>query len=211
MTEAVRLDTAFDKSVFVNCPFDDEFRPLFQAIIFAIFACGYKPRCTLEASDAGEVRIEKIAALVRACRFGVHDISRTELNPEGLPRFNMPFELGLFLGAKRFGDSRQRAKSCLVLDRDPYRYQAFLSDIAGQDIVPHGGDPVRAISAIRDWLAAGQGRTPPPGGTAIADRFAEFEGAIPAILRGLRITRAEMTFSDFANIASAWLSERAKV
>jgi len=32
-----------------------------------------------------------------------HDISRTELNEHSLPRFNMPLELGLFLGASRFG------------------------------------------------------------------------------------------------------------
>ena len=85
----------------------------------------------------------------------VQDISRTELNAAGLPRFNMPFELGLFLGAKRFGNAMQRRKTCLVLDREPYRYQAFLSDIAGQDIAAHGGEPVRAIGAVRDWLAAG--------------------------------------------------------
>jgi hypothetical protein len=198
----------YDASVFVNCPFDDSYKPMFEAIVFAVFDCGYRPRCALEAYDAGEVRIEKITTLVRDCRLGIHDISRTELNPTGLPRFNMPFELGLFLGAKRFGGPAQRRKSCLVLDREPYRYQAFLSDIAGQDITAHGGDPVRAIGAVRDWLAAGQRRRPPPGGVEIARRFAEFGVALPGILDDLRLRRDEMTFSDYTNIASTWLAAR---
>ena len=50
-----------------------------------------------------------------------------------LPRFNMPLELGLFLGAKSFSDEpRQKKKRCLILDSNPYRYQKFLSDIAGR-------------------------------------------------------------------------------
>ena len=198
----------FEASVFVNCPFDDAYKPMFEAIVFAVFDCVYRPRCALEAYDAGEVRIEKIVALVRNCRLGVHDISRTELNAASLPRFNMPFELGLFLGAKRFGNAVQRRKTCLVLDREPYRYQAFLSDIAGQDIAAHGGEPTRAIGAVRDWLAAGQRRRPSPGGAEIVRRFAEFSAALPGTLADLRLGRDAMTFSDYANIASTWLAAR---
>lgn len=111
MPEGTGPGSDFETSVFANCPFDDAYKPMFEAIVFAVFDCGYRPRSALEAYDAGEVRIEKIAALVRNCRLGVHDISRTELNAAGLPRFNMPFELGLFLGAKRFGNPVQRRKT----------------------------------------------------------------------------------------------------
>ena len=209
MPRAIPRGEDFDINVFVNCPFDPDYKPMFEAIVFAVFDCGYKPRCALEAYDAGEVRIEKIAGLVRSCRFGIHDISRTELNQVGLPRFNMPFELGLFLGAKRFGDVVQRRKTCLVLDREQFRYQAFLSDIAGQDISAHGGQPARAIGAVRDWLASCRTGQPPPGGTAIAARFDEFGAALPGLLRDLGIGREEMTCSDYANITSTWLADRA--
>ena len=64
---------------------------------------------------------------------GIHDISRIERDTvNNLPRFNMPFELGLFLGARRFGTRPQRDKQCLVLEAERYRYQKYLSDIAGQ-------------------------------------------------------------------------------
>ena len=37
----------FEASVFVNCPFDDAYKPMFEAIVFAVFDCGYRPRCAL--------------------------------------------------------------------------------------------------------------------------------------------------------------------
>ena len=98
------ISTDYDKSVFINCPFDDAYLPLFRALVFAVFECGLNPRCAQEVYDAEEVRIEKIIALIRDCRWGIHDISRTDLNLRNLPRFNMPLEPGLFLDAKRGSD-----------------------------------------------------------------------------------------------------------
>lgn len=138
----------YDQNVFINCPFDEDYQQLFRALIFAVFECGLRARSALEVYDGGEVRIEKIERIVGDCRWGIHDISRTELNAHSLPRFNMPLELGLFLGARRFGTGAQTRKSCLVLDHQPYRYQEFISDIAGQDIAAHGNDPARAIKAV---------------------------------------------------------------
>ena len=96
--------SGYATNVFINCPFDVEFEPLFHAIVFAVIQCGYTVRCALEADDAGATRIDRIYRLIKDCRFGVHDISRIEHDTvNNLPRFNMPFELGLFLGARRFG------------------------------------------------------------------------------------------------------------
>ena len=41
----------YERSVFVNCPLDDEYRHLLDAIVFAIQDCGYITRCALEVSD----------------------------------------------------------------------------------------------------------------------------------------------------------------
>jgi len=70
----------YDNSVFINCPLDDAYRSLFEAVVFAVHDCGYIARCALEIDDASEVRIEKIAKIIASCRFGIHDISRTELD-----------------------------------------------------------------------------------------------------------------------------------
>ena len=104
--------------------------------------CGYVARCALEVDDSGLVRIQKIEQIIAACRFGIHDISRVEADPQTLlPRFNMPLELGLFLGAKALRQQAAKTKSCKILDTDRYRFQKFCSDISGQDISAHHGDP----------------------------------------------------------------------
>jgi hypothetical protein len=111
------LAVGYDTNVFINCSFDKDYEPVFFAIVFAVIDCGFTARCALEAEDAGATRIEKIFRLIEACRFGVHDISRVERDAaHDLPRFNMPFELGLFLGARRFGERDQARKSCIVLE-----------------------------------------------------------------------------------------------
>jgi hypothetical protein len=207
MPDRRRVAPTYDTSVFVNCPFDAAYTPTFHAIVFALLDCGFTPRCALEVDDAGLVRFEKILLLVKGCRFGIHDISRTELDRRNrLPRFNMPLELGLFLGAQRFGTGAQRRKTCLVLDRAPYRYQKFVSDIAGQDIKSHDDRPERAIAAIRTWLSsAANASLPLPGGTAIAQRYHGFRGELPELCRRLRLRLSEMTFTDYCSIAAEWL------
>jgi hypothetical protein len=114
------------RNVFINCPFDDRYRPLFHAAVFAVVDCGFVPRCALEVDDGSEVRINKVCDLIGECRFGIHDLSRTELDSRSkLPRFNMPLELGLFIGAKRFGGASHRRKSCLILDMDSISISGF--------------------------------------------------------------------------------------
>jgi len=49
---AARRRTLTD-DVFVNCPFDDAFAPIFHALIFAIYACSFRPRSALELDDGG--------------------------------------------------------------------------------------------------------------------------------------------------------------
>lgn len=119
-----RTPVGYATNVFINCPFDAEYETLFHAIVFAVIHCGYNVRCALEAEDTGATRIDRIYRLIEECRFGIHDIARIEHDSiNALPRFNMPFELGLFLGARRFGTAVQQDKRCLVLEAQRYRYQ----------------------------------------------------------------------------------------
>ena len=204
--------SGYTTNVFINCPFDVEFEPLFHAIVFAVIQCGYTVRCALEADDTGATRIDRIYRLIEECRFGVHDISRIEHDTvNNLPRFNMPFELGLFLGARRFGAKPHRDKHCLVLEADRYRYQKYLSDIAGQDIRQHDSEPAKAVGAVRDWLAASRPKSakPLPGATAIMRHYGEFQANLPAMLRAADLEPAELGFFDRANLMAQFLETRA--
>lgn len=198
----------FATGVFINCPFDAKYKPLFDCLIFTTIYCGYLARSALEIDDGSQVRIEKIFQIVEECRFGIHDLSRTELDKvSNLPRFNMPLELGLFLGAKRFGTGVQRKKYCLILDRSEYRYQKFISDIAGQDIRSHNRSAPEVITIVRNWLRSSSQRSL-PGGTEIYRQYHAFSRALPTLCRDLQVKPAEMTFNDFTNIVTQWLKER---
>jgi hypothetical protein len=197
----------YDRSVFVNCPFDDAYRHLFEAVVFAVHDCGYMARCALEVDDASEVRIDKIAKIISDCRFGIHDISRTDADSAtSLPRFNMPLELGLFLGAKRFGRAQQKLKICLILDVERYRYQKFISDIAGQDIAAHSGDNGTVIRIVRDWLSSATTKSVKiPGGRAMSARYNAFRRQLPALCKKVHMRIDELTFNDYVTQVEEWL------
>lgn len=168
---------------------------------------GFKPRCAAEVDDSAQVRLVKIQDIIAECRYGIHDLSRTESDGEPpLPRFNMPLELGLFLGAKRYGPRQQTQKRALVLDTQPYRYQRFISDIAGQDIHAHGGDPVRAAKEVAIWLRQQSRSTTIPGGARIGEEFATFSALMSDIIAERQLSSDEMTFGDFVELANTYVT-----
>jgi hypothetical protein len=201
--------SAGEDAVFINVPFDRRYKKLFDALIFAVHDCGFIARCAREQDDGSQVRLEKLFEIIGQCAYGIHDLSRTTLDAKHrLPRFNMPLELGIFLGAKRFGGPTHRAKACLILDRDQYRYQILCSDIAGQDIRAHGNQVTRAIHAVRDFLrAARPSRIGIPGSRRVAERYVRFLLDLPRMCETLELHRNELAFLDYRQLATGWLEE----
>lgn len=127
-----------------------------------------------------------------------------------LPRFNMSFELGLFLAAKSFGIGRQARKVALILDKDGYRYREALSDIAGQDISSHGGDPEKAIHEVRNWLdSTGKGTTSLPGGPYVTKQYKKFSRNLPSASRKQRLDPGKLTYADLCRSMESWLKDNA--
>lgn len=198
----------YTRNVFINCPFDSTYRPLFEAIVFATYDCGFNPRCSLEVDDSSQVRIDKITEIIRESGLAVHDISRTQLDRgTRLPRFNMPLELGLYLGAKLFGSGADTRKAAVILDSDRYRYQKFISDIAGQDIRAHGGSRDEAIRQVRDFLST---HCEPdvflPGGNRIVERYHRFQQGLPITCRTMHLDASTLNFRDLTTLIRVWLS-----
>ena len=147
-------DDDFDRSVFVNCPFDEDYDQILQAVLFCLVRFGLTPRIATERSDAGESRINKILDLIGSSRYSVHDLCRCQARDKGeYYRLNMPFELGLDFGCRRYGGGRLATKVILVLEAERYRYQAAISDLAGSDVEAHHGDYQHAVRKVRNWLA----------------------------------------------------------
>ncbi|TCS11971.1 hypothetical protein EV278_11684 [Caulobacter sp. BK020] len=180
-------------------------------MVFTIVVSGYQPRCALDSTDGAEVRVNKIARLIGQCDWGIHDLSRVEVAPGGLPRFNMPMELGLHLGARLLGEGRHRRKRALILDAERHRYDAALSDISGQDIESHGNDPDEAIRCVRDWLSDHRPRDAPPlpGARAIRGDYRLFNAELADQLARRRLDLETLTHSDFVYAIRDWIEFRA--
>jgi hypothetical protein len=191
--------------VFINCPFDDEYAAIHDALVFAISACGFKVRSALEVIDSGESRLLKIVRLLEQSQYSIHDLSRIELDPiSALPRFNMPLELGIALGMKHLGNTKVRDHALLVLDSDRYRYVRFASDLAGVDISAHSNTPERAIHMARNFLAAH--RPSLPDGDSIIGLYGVFEDVLPVMAKRARQSVGSLTFIDRLRHVEAFLA-----
>jgi hypothetical protein len=199
---------SYSNSVFLNVPFDASYRPLLEAAVFAIYDCGFVARCALEDEDSSRVRIEKIYDLIADSKYGVHDISRVTLDSKSrLPRFNMPLELGLWLGAKRYGNERHRQKRALVLDEIDDRYRVFCSDISGQDPKSHFNDTTILIRRIRNWLrnSADNKHVKFPGPERMVTRYQRFRMQLPALCKELGLNFRRLEFNDYSILVVGWL------
>lgn len=165
----------FDRSVFINCPFDESYAPILQAILFTVIVQGFTPRIAKESTDSAVIRLDKIRDLIVACRYSIHDLSRCQASETGeFYRLNMPFELGVDYGCRQFAGDPWTSKKILILEEKPFRYQAALSDLAGCDIEAHGGDFQKAVRKVRNWLASeAGGRTIAP--RRILDLYEDFQ------------------------------------
>lgn len=180
---------SFETSVFVNCPFDEDYLPLLRPLLFCVTDLGFTPRIALERLNSGRPRIEKIIGLIRDSKYGIHDLSRLKAEREGeFYRLNMPFELGLDVGCQTFGGAAFAGKRCLILEAERYRYQAALSDLSNSDIAVHGNQPTEVLTQVRNWLAAEAGLRS-PGPARIWSRFIDFMSDTYASLK-------ERGFSD---------------
>lgn len=198
-----------NNNVFLNCPYDAAYKDLFFATVFAVLCCGKTPRCALERIDSGENRLDKIFGLIRQSRYSIHDLCRIELASNGYPRFNMPFELGLWIG---FSELNSRAKdrntrSCLVVDEEAHRYRDFLSDLSGRDITIHEASPEKLIVAIRDFLQS-LDPVPLPGPKQVLEMYVLLLQDWPDLCSSAGMIPDSSSFADMAHLIHKWLLAR---
>ncbi len=117
----------------------------------------------------------------------------------------MPLELGLFLGAKRYGNNAQHDKRLLILDIERFRYQRFISDLAGMDIHGHDGKVEPAIRETRDWLA-NVSRRQISSSDKIVRLYDQFIADLPALAAALEFEQEKIPYVDFERIVVGWLT-----
>ena len=132
---------------FLNVPFDREYQPLFLAFIAGLCGFGLAPKSVLEVPGSLR-RLDRLTALIADCKYSFHDISRVTLSNR-VPRFNMPFELGLTIGMFH---TRPEQHHWYVFESTRHRAQRSLSDLNGTEAYVHEARPMKVLQTLRDAL-----------------------------------------------------------
>lgn len=198
---------SYKTNIFINCAFDSDYYPLLKAILFTVIFCGLKPKLS-ETQDGDDIRIRQIQKLIIESKYSIHDISRIiPKSKKDLPRFNMPFELGMDLGCKMYSKSD---KKCLILEENQYRYKVVLSDISGQDISSHENDPLQIIKCVRNWIYKIKSSTSskPAAYTVIWDLYNEFLYDFDKDMKAENLDPNKMweiPFTELIDLMSKWI------
>lgn len=166
--------THYEKNVFINCPFDSKYFDLLKTLIFTVVYFDFHPRIALESSDSGQTRLEKIIQLMKESKYSIHDLSRLQAKSvDEFYRLNMPFELGLDFGLRRFNDTYSDKRS-LILEKEKFDYMKAISDINGFDIKSHNDIPEKLIECLRSWFSETVGLRDLNSSEKIYSDFIEF-------------------------------------
>lgn len=179
------------QSVFLNIPYDIQFEDLYLAYVVGLTQLGLKINATLAVPNQG--RLNRIIGLIEESDFSIHDLSRIELS-SGIPRFNMPLELGLALYR---GHATKGRHQVFVFERKAYRAQRSTSDINSLDPQIHSGRPKGVMIGLRNIFHQ------PARATSVPEMLASFRAVkqkLPELRRnaGSRSLFEAAVFSDLA-------------
>ena len=76
-----------------------------------------------------------------------------------------------------FGNGPLTGKRVLILETEPYRYKAALSDLSGSDIEFHGDEPMNVMRCVRNWLVTELRPRRPVGAQGLWNVFNDFANA----------------------------------
>jgi hypothetical protein len=196
----------YERNVFINCPFDDDYSLFFNAILFTVHKCGFILRCSKEFEDSSGIIIKNIIQLIKSSKYSIHDLSRVTLDvTSNLPRFNMPLELGICIGAIEFGNKKQNNKEYLIIESDKFRFKQFVSDLSGQDIKNHNNSVTDVIRAVRNWLSK-KTNEKIPSAIYILGEYNVFLKDLPELCKTNNWSPSELTFDEFSSLVTSWLT-----
>lgn len=200
----------FEKNVFINCPFDDNYNILLRPLLFTILHFQLEPKIS-QTQSSSIIRINQIKQYIRDSKYSIHDLSRSKsMKKNELPRFNMPYELGLDIGCAEYGAKKFKQKKILILETNRYHYQKVLSDIAGQDVENHDNNPATLIIKIRNWFSSIDSAMSYPSARNIWITYNKFYNKTKKNLLNKDFTQNEienMPVTDFIKFAREYIGK----
>jgi hypothetical protein len=140
--------------------------------------------------------------LIEESDVSIHDLSRIELS-KGIPRFNMPLELGLALYRSHATHGAHRV---FVFEKKAYRMQRSTSDISGIDPQIHNGRPSGVMAGLRNIFYQANGTTVPE----MLSSYRALKRRLPE-LRQNSGSRSLFETSVFNDLVVAALLERERI
>jgi hypothetical protein len=131
-------------------PYDEPFEDLFLAYVVGLARLGFGIHVTFAAS--GRHRLSTIIGLIEKSDFSIHDLSRIE-STGGIPRFNMPLELGLSLYRSHTTSRRKQQHLVYLFESKPFRAQQSTSDVNGMDPQIHGNTVEGVMRGLRNLFS----------------------------------------------------------
>lgn len=198
----------YNSNIFINCPFDKEYAPIMDAIIFTIIDCGFIPMTAKDLTANGHERLKNIFTLINDSKYLINDISRIELDQTtNFPRFNMPIELGICIGAREYGNKCHKEKKILLLENKQYESKKYASDLSGIDCKNHNNQYKKAIHCVRNWLNAFINDKTVPGGHYIEKKYENYLSKLPSIASKLQLRVSDLEHKDKLSIMKIFLNE----
>lgn len=198
----------FERNVFINCPFDPDFFILLRPLLFTIIYLNFEPKLS-QTKSSSNIRIDQIKQQIKNSKFSIHDLSRSKpLKRNDLPRFNMPYELGLDIGCAEYGGKKFKEKRILILETEKFYYQKVLSDITGQDIENHNNDPKTLIRKVRNWFSVNDEVQEYPSANEIWFAYNQFYDDLFTKLIAKKYAQQdieEMPTGDLIKFAKDWI------
>ncbi len=205
-------DRNFEKNVFINCPFDAAYQSLLRPLLFTILYFDFNPKIASERSDSAEQRIDKICEFIESSKYSIHDLSRLKsMKKNEFARHNMPFELGIDYGSRKFAEKHFGEKKFLVLEKEKYDYSKALSDFAGADIKSHNDEPEIMVRVVRNWFVETVGLVNLKPASVVFNDFFDFMTDFDAERKneGFRDKDIyDMPTSEFTLFIKEWLQKK---
>ena len=160
-------------------------------------------RSVMEDSSSSS-RANKIIEMIKESSVGIHDISRVSPT-DGLPRFNMPFELGMdYIYTEEFNDERK----ILVLDGNRDDCKRTLSDLNCSDIDAHENDPKKLIKIVRGFFIGIEGLSNVPAPDKIFKDFRTlFKPWLNKNLKTNGFKRSPLAMGEYKNKVRTFFEE----
>jgi hypothetical protein len=137
------LKAPYGRRVFLNVPFDNNYRKMLHALICSTVCMGFVPGCALRISEMNKARMRKIIEYIEKSSISIHDLSRKS-GANKAPRFNMPFELGIaYILRAKF-----KKGEIHVLDSNKNNFAVALSDPRDLEAKGHGNDARKLVGIV---------------------------------------------------------------